>query len=67
MPLGVLGRVGDTVAGGRIARRSLAGLVERLAARLEREAEQRVASWIECHEPLATESHEAMRSEVYIG
>ena len=56
VPLGVLGRVGDTVAGGRIARRSLAGLVERLAARLEREAEQTSASWIDYHEPLAAES-----------
>ena len=43
VPLGALGRVGDRVVGGRIARRSLAELVERLAAGLEGEVERRVA------------------------
>ncbi len=43
LPLGVLGRFGDSVAGRRIAQQSLASFVEQVARRLDAEVDRRNA------------------------
>jgi hypothetical protein len=44
VPLGVLGRVGDAVAGRKAAHQSLASFVEQVARRLDAEADRRMES-----------------------
>jgi hypothetical protein len=67
VPLGVIGRVGNDVAGWRLARRSLAALLERLAWRLESEVDRRRESavWRLPPDPVAPSEWE--HSEIYIG
>jgi hypothetical protein len=57
VPLGVIGRVGNGVGGWRLAHRSVVGLLERLARRLEAEADGRRSAV----------APEWDRSEIYIG
>jgi hypothetical protein len=64
VPLGILGRFGDRVVGGRLARRSIAALAERLAWRLESEVDRRLDS-VDYREHGALHNHE--HPEIYVG
>jgi hypothetical protein len=65
-PLGVIGRIGDGVVGWRLARRSLEDLLERLARRIEAEAELRHSARRQSG-PKPVAPPEWVRSEMYIG
>jgi hypothetical protein len=67
VPLGLVGRFGDGVIGRRLARQSLAALVDRLAGRLESEMARREDSvtWHQHREPVALDENE--HSEIYVG
>ena len=66
LPLGVIGRIGNGVVGWRLARRSLEELLERLARRIEAEAERRQSA--RGQSALNPSSPpEWQRSEMYIG
>jgi hypothetical protein len=67
VPLGVLGRIVNRMAGRRLARRSLGELVDRLAWQLSAEAERSVG-WAEpAHSSDLDALREQPRSEIYIG
>ena len=63
VPLGVVGRLGDSVLGHRLAAQSLQTLIESVGARVERELGPRRTSWLR---PDA-ERIGAEHSEIYIG
>jgi hypothetical protein len=67
VPFGVIGRIGNGVVGWRLARRSLVALLERLAGRLEAEAERRRQAAVRRppRNPVAPPDWE--RSEMFIG
>jgi hypothetical protein len=67
IPMGVVGRFGDAVGGGRVARSSLSALVERLAQRLETEVERRRDSAGWHRESTAVTMREQEHPEIYIG
>jgi hypothetical protein len=67
IPMGVVGRFGDAVGGGRVARSSLSALVERLAQRLETEVERRRDSAGWHRESNAVTMREQEHPEIYIG
>jgi hypothetical protein len=67
VPLGAVGRFGDSLIGYRLAHRSLVNLLERVTARLEFEVHKRSGSatwWPELH-PVDPLEHN--RSEIYVG
>ena len=63
VPLGVVGRLGDSVLGHRLAAQSLQTPIESVGARVERELGPRRTSWLR---PDA-ERIGAEHSEIYIG
>ena len=67
VPLGLVGKFGDGVLGRRLASRSLRTLVERLACRLESQAQPRPSSegWHRAPDP--AELREEAHSEIYVG
>jgi hypothetical protein len=67
VPLGILGRFGDGVFGRRLARRSLNALVQRLASRLESEAQARLDSVGWRPAPHPDELRERTHPEIYVG
>jgi hypothetical protein len=67
VPLGLIGRFGDGVGGRRLARRSLAEMVERVARRLDAEVARRVPSVPSSPVLYRVAVAEHEHSEVYIG
>jgi hypothetical protein len=67
VPLGVIGRFGDGVLGRRLARSSLEALVQRLAARLEFEAQSQRTSAKGNSTPRPVVLREQAHSEIYVG
>ena len=67
VPLGFIGRIGNGVVGWRVARRSLEDLLERLARRIEAEADRRLESVLRQSTPKPDSPPEWERSELYIG
>lgn len=67
VPLGVVGRFGDGVIGRRVARRSLESLVQRLAARLEATAHERVDAQTRHPGPRTVQFSDQPHPEIYVG
>ena len=67
LPLGALGRFGDTVAGRKLIRGSLAAFLEGVARRLDAEVDRRIGSVPEHPAPHQIHVTDRVGSENYVG